>query len=45
MVLIADSRDYPTLMGLGMIIALMVLIANLCADIAYAIIDPRIRYD
>jgi len=45
MVTIADKRDYPTLMGLGMIIALMVLIANLCADIAYAIVDPRIRYD
>jgi len=42
---VADSRDYPTLMGLAMIIALMVLVANLCADIAYAIVDPRIRYD
>jgi len=45
MVLIAESRDYPTLMGLAMMIALMVLVANLCADIAYAIVDPRIRYD
>lgn len=45
MVLIAEKRDYPTLMGLSMIIALMVLIANLCADIAYAIADPRIRYE
>jgi len=45
MVLIAESRDYPTLMGLSMTIALMVLLANLCADIAYAIVDPRIRYD
>jgi peptide/nickel transport system permease protein len=45
MVTIAEIRDYPTLMGLGMTIALMVLIANLCADIAYALIDPRIRYD
>jgi len=45
MVTIAEVRDYPTLMGLGMTIALMVLVANLCADIAYALIDPRIRYD
>jgi len=45
MVEVADLRDYPTLMGLAMIIALMVLAANLCADIAYAVIDPRIRYD
>ena len=45
MVLIAEKRDYPTLMGLSMIIALMVLAANLAADIAYAIADPRIRYE
>ncbi len=45
MVTIADKRDFPTLMGLSIIIALMVLLANLCADIAYAIVDPRIRYE
>jgi len=45
MVQIARTRDYPALMGLSTIIALMVLIANLCADIAYAIVDPRIRYE
>jgi peptide/nickel transport system permease protein len=38
-------RDYPVIMGLAMIIALMVLFANLSADIAYAVVDPRIRYD
>ena len=41
----ATNRDYPILMGLSIIIALMVLIANLCADIAYAIVDPRITYE
>ncbi len=41
----ASSRDYPTIMGICMIIAIMVLLANLCTDIAYAIVDPRIRYD
>ncbi len=45
MVSISHKRDYPTLMGLTMIIAVMVLIANLCADIAYAIVDPRIKYE
>jgi len=45
MVTIANWRDFPTLMGLSMIIAVMVLVANLCADIAYAMADPRIRYD
>ena len=38
-------RDYPTLMGLSVIIALSVLFANLLADVAYALADPRIRYD
>jgi len=42
---LALNRDYPPLMGLSMVIALMVLLANLGADIAYAIVDPRIRYD
>jgi ABC-type dipeptide/oligopeptide/nickel transport system permease component len=32
-------------MGLNVVIAMMVLLANLCSDIAYAIVDPRIRYD
>lgn len=42
---VAASRDYPTLMALSIIVAIMLLIGNLCADIAYAIVDPRIRYD
>jgi peptide/nickel transport system permease protein len=44
-VMVASNRDYPALMGITMIISLMVLIANLCADVTYAIVDPRIRYD
>ncbi len=45
MVQVASNRDYTVIMGLAMIIALMVLIANLAADITYAVVDPRIRYD
>lgn len=45
MVDVALTRDYPALMGLSMVIAVMVLLANLCADVAYAVVDPRIRYD
>jgi len=45
MVIVTENRDFPTVMGLCMIIAIMVLVANLCADVAYAIADPRIRYD
>lgn len=40
----ALGRDYSGIMGLSMIIILMVYFANLCADIAYAMIDPRIKY-
>jgi peptide/nickel transport system permease protein len=45
MVEAATNRDYPTLMGLSMIITLMVLISNLVADLSYAVVDPRIRYE
>jgi len=40
----ALKRDYPALMGLSVMITVMVLLANLCADIAYSLMDPRIRY-
>jgi peptide/nickel transport system permease protein len=41
----AVTKDYPTLMAITTITAVMVLAANLITDIAYAWIDPRIRYD
>jgi peptide/nickel transport system permease protein len=37
------QRDYPVLMGFTMIIAVLVLLCNLLADVAYAVVDPRIR--
>ncbi|MDR1626027.1 MAG: ABC transporter permease [Spirochaetia bacterium] len=37
-------RDYPVLMGLNMMSALMVLLASLITDILYGIADPRIKY-
>lgn len=37
-------RDYPTIMGILVIGALLTLAGNFIADIAYAYIDPRIRY-
>ena len=39
------SRDYPIIMGVTMLSAVLLLIGNLLADIAYAVVDPRIRYD
>ena len=45
MVQVASIRDYTAIMGLTIIIAIMVLLANLAADIAYALVDPRVGYD
>ncbi|MFC2061255.1 ABC transporter permease [Elusimicrobiota bacterium] len=39
------SRDYPVVMGVGVIMAVLTLIGNLLADIGYAAVDPRIRYE
>jgi peptide/nickel transport system permease protein len=38
------NRDYPLLMGGVLTTAVMVLLSNLIADLAYAWADPRIRY-
>lgn len=40
-----ESRDYPLIMGLILILAILILIVNLLVDIAYAVVDPRVRYD
>ena len=45
--LVVDSiqrRDYPTIQGLMLMIALGYLTINLIIDLAYVYIDPRIRY-
>lgn len=39
-----DGRDYPMLMGLMMMGSLGIILANIIADLAYATLDPRIRY-
>ncbi|HLJ65999.1 MAG TPA: ABC transporter permease [Chloroflexota bacterium] len=39
------GEDYPTLQALLMLSAVTVLLANLLADLAYAWLDPRIRYE
>ncbi len=38
------SRDYPVLMGFNLFIAMAIIISSLLADVAYALVDPRIRY-
>lgn len=38
-------RDYPMIMGIMLVIAVVVLLANLLTDFTYALIDPRIRFE
>jgi len=40
-----QMRDVPLLMGSVMMAVVLVVIGNLVADISYAYLDPRIRYD
>ncbi|HEY77278.1 MAG TPA: ABC transporter permease [Thermoflexia bacterium] len=41
----ATRRDYPVLLAILIIEAGVIIISNLIADILYAYLDPRIRYD
>jgi peptide/nickel transport system permease protein len=43
MVQAAFERDYPVLMGNLVIVSTLTLGANLLADLAYSLVDPRIR--
>lgn len=39
------GRDYPVILATTMLSAVLVVIGNLMADIAYAAVDPRVSYD
>jgi peptide/nickel transport system permease protein len=41
----AERGDYTVLMGILMLSATLIIVFNLVADIAYAFLDPRIRFD
>jgi len=41
----ATASDYPILLAVLIIGAGLIIISNLLADIAYAFLDPRVRYD
>lgn len=46
--LLVDSiftRDFPLLQGLTLVFGLLVIGINLLSDLAYAVIDPRVRLD
>jgi peptide/nickel transport system permease protein len=40
----ATARDYATLMGFTIVVGAATVIGNLIADVVYAAMDPRIRY-
>ncbi|WP_113108604.1 ABC transporter permease [Rhizobium lusitanum] len=37
------TRDYPVIMGAALVIGACVIVVNLLTDIAYAVVDPRIK--
>jgi ABC-type dipeptide/oligopeptide/nickel transport system permease component len=37
------SRDFPVLQGAMFVLALAIILSNILADIAYMVVDPRIR--
>jgi peptide/nickel transport system permease protein len=37
-------RDYPTISGINLFLATLVIVSNLAVDLTYAWLDPRIQY-
>ncbi len=42
--LAAGNSDYPVLLGITVVVAVATVAGSLLADIAYAMLDPRVRY-
>jgi len=41
----ARGRDYPVLLAVVMITAVLIITANILADLLYGLLDPRVKYD
>jgi peptide/nickel transport system permease protein len=41
----ARGRDYPVLLGVVMITAVIIIVCNILADLAYGLLDPKVKYD
>jgi peptide/nickel transport system permease protein len=39
------ERDFPVVQGVTLVFAVMVVLLNLLADVAYATLDPRVRFE
>jgi ABC-type dipeptide/oligopeptide/nickel transport system permease component len=40
-----QQRDYPVIQGTVVVLALAVVLMNLVTDLAYSLLDPRVRLD
>ncbi len=40
----AQTRDYPILLGVVLVVTIATIVGNFAADVAYAALDPRVRY-
>lgn len=40
----ALGRDYPVLMGMTLLYATVIILANLVVDLSYVLLDPRVTY-
>jgi peptide/nickel transport system permease protein len=40
----AQSSDYPVLLGVVLVVGVATVLGSLLADVAYAVLDPRVRY-
>ncbi|HEX2048537.1 MAG TPA: ABC transporter permease [Acidimicrobiales bacterium] len=40
----AQTRDHPVLLGMVLVVAFSLVVANLLTDLLYSRVDPRIRY-
>lgn len=41
----ASTSDYPVELGITVLVGMVTVTGNLLADIMYAVLDPRVRYD
>jgi peptide/nickel transport system permease protein len=39
-----QERDYPTISGINLFVAVFVIIINILVDVSYGWLDPRIHY-
>ena len=40
----AQQRDYPVLLGVVVLVGTLTIVGNLAADLLYAVVDPRIKF-